>query len=182
AHGLATSPVEPLPAERGYLIEGRSLLYLALLHAIHGPIPEGHDVFLTPTAFAGWAGLLVTMINLLPVAQLDGGHVAYALLGPRQDAISERLRRALPALAVLVGAGYWLDARVRGDTVGMQNDWLAGLPWLVWAAVLWLLVRMGGVQHPPVEGPPLGPVRRAVAFVTLALFVLLFMPAWVRQR
>src|SRR5688572_30026696 len=103
--GLLLSDVRPLP-ETGYLMEGRSLLYLGLLHAVHGSIPAGHDVFLSPTAFAGWAGLLVTMINLLPVGQLDGGHVAYALLGPKQDDWSLRIRRALPVLAAAVTAAY----------------------------------------------------------------------------
>ena len=64
-YGIATSPVEPLP-EGPYMLEGRSLLYLGLLSWLKGPIPEGYDIMLTPTALAGWAGLLVTMINLLP--------------------------------------------------------------------------------------------------------------------
>lgn len=180
--GLVTSPVEPL-LESNYIIEGRSVLYLGLLWLTKGPIPEGYDIMLNPTAFAGWAGLLVTMINLLPVGQLDGGHVAFALLGQRQNAFSERLRRSLPVLAVVVGLAYaipsWL-AHESWEIVGL--DAAAGLSWLVWAGVLWLMVRMAGREHPPTGPEPLSPRRRTVAIGTLLLFVLLFMPSWARQR
>lgn len=180
--GLLASPIEPLPTDTPYLIEGRSLLYLGLLRALKGPIAPGDDVFLSPTAFAGWAGLLVTMINLIPVAQLDGGHVAYALLGRAQDSWSERWRKGLPALAVGVSLFYVAFAYVTGDPSAAEKDWDAGLPWLVWAGALYVLTRVGGAEHPPVNDEPLSPVRRLVAVGTLALFVLLFMPAWVRER
>ncbi|MGB5812967.1 MAG: site-2 protease family protein [Polyangiales bacterium] len=85
--GILDSPIAPLP-DTHYLAEGRSVLYAGLVYAIKGPIPEGHDIMLTPTAFAGWLGLLVTMINLLPFGQLDGGHIGYALLGHTQDKVS----------------------------------------------------------------------------------------------
>ena len=101
-YGIATSPVEPIP-EGEYFVEGRSILYLAILHGLKGPIAAGHDVLLSPTALAGWAGLLVTMINLLPFGQLDGGHIAFALLGPRQNRISRLVLRLLPLVAVLIG-------------------------------------------------------------------------------
>lgn len=166
--GLMQSPIDPLPAAgSAYLIEGRSLLYTALIWLVKGPIPEGHDVFLSPTAFAGWAGLLVTMINLLPVGQLDGGHVAYALLGERQNVWSKRIRYALPAVAVTISALYL--------------DWSAGLQWLVWSGVLWLMLRNAPEEHPPTDDDTLSRGRSIVALVTLAFFVLLFMPSWIRS-
>jgi membrane-associated protease RseP (regulator of RpoE activity) len=63
---------------------GDSLLFRALVWVVVGRIPEGRDLLLHPLAFAGWAGLFVTALNLLPVGQLDGGHVLYALFGNRQ--------------------------------------------------------------------------------------------------
>ena len=81
AYGIMQSNIAPEPQGVVYYMEGRSLLYLGLLYALKGPIPAGYDIMLGPTAFAGWAGLLVTMLNLIPAVQLDGGHVAYALLG-----------------------------------------------------------------------------------------------------
>ena len=181
-YGIATSPVQPLP-ETEYFLEGRSILYLAIIYAQKGPIPAGYDVFLTPTALAGWAGLLITMINLLPFGQLDGGHVAYALIGPRQDRISRLVLRLLPALAVVIGFAYGLPsyaAGVRGDR--LMYDATAGMHWLVWAVVLWLLTRATGPGHPPTEPSELSPRRRVVGWLTLSLFVLLFMPSWIRMQ
>jgi membrane-associated protease RseP (regulator of RpoE activity) len=181
-YGIATSSVEPLP-ESGYLLEGRSALYLALLFVIKGMIPAGHDIFLTNTAFAGWAGLLVTMINLLPIGQLDGGHIAYALLGPRQNVFSERFRRALPLFAVFGGIVYGVEA-LQSDVKmpELAARFAAGYHWLVWTFVLWLMTRMTGPDHPPTGPEPLSPARRVVAASCLALFAMLFMPAWIQSR
>ncbi|MFO0659586.1 MAG: site-2 protease family protein [Polyangiaceae bacterium] len=71
-------------------------------------IGPGQDVFLHPTAFAGWAGLFITMINLLPFGQLDGGHVAFALLGPRQNRIARWVRLGLlPLFLYNLGTNIW---------------------------------------------------------------------------
>ena len=181
-YGLATSPVEPIP-DGPHLLEGRSLLYLGLLFGLKGPIPEGYDIMLNPTAFAGWAGLLVTMINLIPFGQLDGGHVAYALLGPRQDRVSGYVLRSLPILAIVVGAAYaipsYLDG-VRGEQ--LSSDAGAGSYWLFWALLLWFLTRATGPGHPPTDDDRLSPRRRLVGVLTLVLFALLFMPAWLRVQ
>lgn len=179
-YGIATSPVEALP-DGEYFVEGRSLLYSGILYALKGPIPEGYDVMLTPTALAGWAGLLVTMINLLPFGQLDGGHIAYALLGPRQNRVSKTVIRLLPVVAIIVGLLYaapeYLDG-VRGDA--LMVEMAAGMHWLVWAGVLWLMTRATGADHPPTEPGELSERRRMVGWFTLSLFVLLFMPSWIR--
>ncbi|MDH5490952.1 MAG: site-2 protease family protein [Myxococcales bacterium] len=203
-YGLATSPVEPLPPGGGYLIEGRGLLYLGLLTWLHD-IPEGSDVMLNATAWAGWVGLLVTMINLLPIWQLDGGHVAYALRGPAQDRTTRWLLRALPLVAIGVGLGYATPAYLQGARgEALFTPLIAGANWWVWALVLTLLARRGTrrgpeeatrsrwrrgldlilarseARHPPTDGAPLGPTRRAIGVFTLLLFVLLFMPSWLR--
>ena len=79
--GLHLSPITVPKAP--YWQEGNSLLYWAAKWLVKGHIPAGMDVDLHPMAFAGWIGLLITSINLIPVGQLDGGHVAYALFGER---------------------------------------------------------------------------------------------------
>jgi membrane-associated protease RseP (regulator of RpoE activity) len=82
AIGLHFSRVEPIPSGLG-LFFGEPLLFRWISAWVIGPIPEGFDVYLHPVAFAGWAALFVTSINLFPVGQLDGGHLVYALFGKR---------------------------------------------------------------------------------------------------
>jgi membrane-associated protease RseP (regulator of RpoE activity) len=181
-YGIATSPVQPLP-EGEYFLEGRSIVYLAILYTLKGPIPEGYDVSLSPTALAGWAGLLITMINLLPFGQLDGGHVAYALVGRRQNRISRLVLRALPAVALIIGAAYALPQYVEGARgEALLYEMTAGMHWLVWAVVLWFLTRATGPEHPPTEDTALSSRRRVVGWMTLSLFALLFMPSWIRVQ
>jgi membrane-associated protease RseP (regulator of RpoE activity) len=184
AYGIATSEVGPLappPPGMTMYLEGHSLLYEALLYALKGPIPVGHDIHLNATAFAGWAGLLVTMLNLIPALQLDGGHVAFALLGEKQEQISRVVRKLLFPLglgvALYYGGGAYL-AGVRGDA--LWNEAQAGTQWLFWGLLLYFMARRGEREHPETEGDPLSPSRKWVARLTLALFVLLFMPAWLR--
>jgi membrane-associated protease RseP (regulator of RpoE activity) len=174
--GLSLSEVHPMEAS-GYMQEGQSLLYWCLKRLVLGPIPPGHDVFLHETALAGWAGLLVTMMNLLPWGQLDGGHVAYALLGERHHAIAVWVRRSL-----LLVFGYnlvqFLGPVLRGETE-MSYGFAFGNSgfWLMWFIVTGFLARMsGGHRHPPFEPGVLSSARRWVAIVTLLFFVLLFMP------
>ncbi len=179
-YGILQSPVVPVPDVIHYK-EGHSLLYAGMLRLLKGPIPEGHDIFLGPTAFAGWAGLLVTMLNLIPALQLDGGHVAYALLGERYHRVSRLLRRALFPLAIGVALAYGMPAFAagkRGDA--LMGELAPGMQWLVWGVVLAVMGRGAGPEHPPTDPMPLSPRRRALACVTLSLFVLLFMPAWLR--
>ncbi len=167
---------EVKPASATGLLEGQSLLYLLLKRLTLGPIPEGHDVFLTAPALAGWAGLLVTAINLLPVGQLDGGHVAYALFGPAHDRVARWLHWGLLAAwlynAALFVAPVVAERRWSGLGTALSNSSF----WLVWFVVLGLLGGRTGHAHPPTEPGPLGRGRVAVGVFTLVLFVLLFMP------
>lgn len=156
--------------------EGQCLLYLLLKYLVLGPIPAGKDVLLDPMAFAGWAGLFVTMLNLVAVAQLDGGHIAYALFGPKQNAYARRLHAGL-----LLIFAYNL-ARFVGPVV-MARKWDAlgqaisnSTFWLVWYVLIHVIMRVGGREHPPTEPGELSPVRRGLAVLSLVLFVLLFMP------
>jgi membrane-associated protease RseP (regulator of RpoE activity) len=179
-YGIATSPVQPIDPALTYIVEGRSLLYLALLQGLKGPIPDGYDIMLNPTALAGWAGLLVTMINLVPIGQLDGGHVAYALFGMKQDVYSRWGRATLLVIACLVGAlGAWNAWNAGARAAALWDHAFDGRHWLMWWFVLSLMARFTGGAHPPTEPSELSPVRRVLAWFTLLLFVLLFMPRWI---
>ena len=160
-YGLATSPVATPTAEmlaQGYIQEGNSILYgLAKLAVFGHWLPaNGLDVQINPIAFAAWIGLLVTMLNMLPVGQLDGGHIAYALLGRKAD----WLAYAMLALCLIFGVTKSLN-------------------WLVWAAMIGLI----GLRHPePLNDiEPLGWGHKALAVFGLILFILLFMPEPIRS-
>lgn len=184
-YGILTSPIEPIPTDPNlsYIIEGRSIFYLTLLFLIKGPIPDGYDIFLTPTALAGWAGLLVTMLNLLPVGQLDGGHIAYAYLGERQNRYSKWMIRSLPIIAIIVGLYFSIPKYLEGERgLELFNDFGAGMTWLVWWALLSFINRIGGGKHPPTNTEPLSPTRQKLAIAMGIVFVLLFMPSLIRLQ
>jgi membrane-associated protease RseP (regulator of RpoE activity) len=186
-YGLAHSKVLPL-APYGQQ-EGNSLLYALLKHAAKGAwLPDGHqDVYLHPTAWAAWAGLLVTMINLLPIGQLDGGHVATAYFGNRYNTFARRLHKLMP----FVGAGVfaWVYHLVSVEmgarwqrSVGLHIAADAALPWLVWYALVGVVRRAGGgANHPPVETKRLPTSRKVLFWLMVAVFVAIFMPVPFRE-
>ncbi len=172
--GLLQSKVAPLGAHGTQ--EGQCLLYLALKRLVLGPIPAGSDVILEPMALAGWAGLFVTMLNLVAVAQLDGGHIAYALFGARQN----RYARVLHALLLVIFAGnavrFLGPVLLRRDLGGLGQAFGNASFWLVWYFLIRIIMGVGGRDHPPTEPGELSPVRKGVAVLSLVLFALLFMP------
>ncbi len=147
---------EALSAGQGNLqLMGDSLATWAMQRWAVGTLPPGSDVFVHPVAFAAWIGLLVTTLNLLPIGQLDGGHVVYAFLGQRG------------AYAVTRAVSWGLLA------CGFFLSWT----WLFWWIVTRLLGRFGGLRHPPaLVEEPLTPGRRAVAILCLLLFAATFIP------
>ena len=148
--GLATSPV--LTPEGG-LVEGNSILYALSKIAIFGEfLPNGEvDVFLNQLAWAGWTGFFVTALNLIPIGQLDGGHVIYSLLG------SFARRLYYPMIGVMVLLIFFVSS--------------------VWIVLFLLLLIFGRFHAVPLDGiTPLDDRRRLFAIGTLLLFVLIFVP------
>lgn len=135
-------------------LPGGGLLWHLASRLFHGPLPAGTILNLHPLALAAWLGLFATMLNLLPLGQLDGGHILYAALGKTQRRLAWPLWIALCALG-LVWPGF-----------------------LVWSAITLLV----GVRHPPVvdESAPLGRARQWLALGALLLFVVCFMPVPMR--
>ena len=151
----------------GGMLEGQSLLYWGVKRLVLGPLPAGHDVMLSPMAFAGWAGLLVTVLNLIPIGQLDGGHICYALFGPTQDRVARVVHYALPLVFLY---NYIRFGRIE-----------PGIVWLVWFVLLAGMTRATGGNHPPTEPGELSKGRRSVAVACMLIFVLLFMPTPMRE-
>jgi membrane-associated protease RseP (regulator of RpoE activity) len=156
--GLHWSPVQRLPAvlHGDWLGLGEPLLFQWLSTAIVGPVPDGFSINLHPTAFAGWFGVLFTMMNLLPIGQLDGGHIAYAVV--------RRYSRWI-TLAGLAGVAFLV--------FGFHAYSLT-----LWLILLLVMLRFIGWEHPTADDDdlPLDPVRLALAAVLVAILVVCFMP------
>jgi membrane-associated protease RseP (regulator of RpoE activity) len=149
--GLSLSKVVPVQETKEALSLGDSLLFSTLSQLILDYRPGVQDVLLHPVAFAGWIGFFVTCLNLLPIGQLDGGHVAYALFGDRHAYLSKLL---IPILFVL-GIFLWEG-------------------WLFWAIVLLIL----GLKHPPIYHSeiPLDGTRRFLGWLGFFIFLITFIP------
>jgi membrane-associated protease RseP (regulator of RpoE activity) len=180
--GLTLSEIGP-PDPNG-VIEGNSILYVLVKYAVFGRwLPsDGVDVNLHPMAFAAWVGLLVTAINLMPIGQLDGGHVARAALGERHEVWSGRLHKALPAVGVIVGGVMFVTALRAGEGVldALSYASHGALPWCMWALLLGWMRRRAGEYHPAVADMPLAPSRRIASIAMLVLFVLIVTPVPLR--
>lgn len=165
------------PPGQGISVEGNSIIYLLMKYLVFGellpqpasfegvspllywlryfftsnPLPlGGRDVFLDQMAWAGWAGLLVTGLNLIPVGQLDGGHTLFVLLG-------ERTRKLVPFII--------------GTLVLLGFAWQG---WWLWAALIYFLNRRNADLLDEIT--PLDPARRLLAILTLVLFFLVITP------
>ncbi|TNF48095.1 site-2 protease family protein [bacterium] len=150
--GFILSPVVAAGHEAGGLVLGDSLIVILIGFLTKGNLPESANVVLHPVGFAGWLGMFVTSLNLLPVGQLDGGHISKALF----PNYSDMLARVVHAGLFLMGFLFWEG-------------------WLIWAFLLVFL----GIGHPPVILPhiELDPGRRKVGFAAAFIFFLTFVPA-----
>ncbi|MFH1852090.1 MAG: site-2 protease family protein [Candidatus Neomarinimicrobiota bacterium] len=150
--GLIKSQVVTTTDALAGFILGDSLLMKLLIALTHPGLAENQDIMLHPIAFAGWIGLLVTMLNLLPIGQLDGGHIAYVILGEKHNRLAWAALLSLLPLSIL------------------------SLNWLFWGILILVLMRTA--KHPPIMdiGTPLGRRDRLIGFATLVIFILCFTP------
>jgi membrane-associated protease RseP (regulator of RpoE activity) len=176
--GVANSPVNEITRGESSVLEGNSVFYLLVKYSMHGqllpsfdqytelpfwhefillltgiiPAGGGTDIFINSVAFAAWFGLFVTAMNLMPVGQLDGGHIVYCILGEK----TRWLGMVLVAAMFVAGIFWWSG-------------------WFVWAMLIFFVI---GTGHPPPLNDlvELGPTRKIVSYLTVILFFLLFMP------
>ncbi len=216
-HGRFPEGLAAAPSDGTTLVVGNTLLYW-LLSQLFANVPPMYEMYHYPVLFAGWLGLFFTALNLLPVGQLDGGHILYALVGPRWH---RRLARAffvmllvsasigfaedfVPALYAwndLAGDLSWFmlaallyfylsktfdgDYRiiapvlfgiigfvVAAQSVGPALTQFGYWGWFVWCTLIVFLIR---IDHPPVTFPePLTPRRKALAVLSMLIFILCF--------
>ena len=150
--GLLLSDVIAINDQYKGIILGDSLLMKIFTYIIFPDLSDGYDILLHPIAFAGWIGLLVTMLNLLPIGQLDGGHIAYAMLGNKQGLVGWISLGALFPLSFL------------------------SLNWLAWGLLIFLLMR--SAKHPPIHDilTPLSKKNKYIGYLCLLIFILCFIP------
>lgn len=151
--GISFSEIRPLPAGGGEVpipIFGDSILFALIVKIFHGTIPEGKDIFLSPYAWAGWIGFLVTSINLMPVGQLDGSHILYALIGEKQRVFGWCVLAGLALLSF-----FWYG-------------------WILWIFIIMFFLM---VAHPNVaEGRKLSLFEKCIGWFCMAVFFLTFIP------
>ncbi len=151
--GVYLSEIRPIPPVTGEMlmpIFGDSILFGAIVTLAHGHIPPGQDIFLSSYAWAGWIGFLITSLNLMPIGQLDGSHILYALIGRRQ------LLFGWTAIVCLIGLSFIWQG------------------WLIWIALTFLFLM---VAHPEIpEGEPLSVMERAAGWCCMVILVLTFVP------
>ena len=149
--GLPLSEQVPLEQTQAYLELGEPLLFRFLASWVVD-VPADHTLILHPLAFAGWVGFLVTALNLVPVSQLDGGHILFALIPRHAHRVSMVIFVAAGVAILVMGLWHW--------------------------SLLYGLILFFGVRHPPlgVYGERLGRFRRILGWATLAFLFVGFTP------
>jgi membrane-associated protease RseP (regulator of RpoE activity) len=150
--GVLEAQIIPTPkASAGLISFADPIAFQWAFTWLRGEVPDGKTVLIGPLGLAAWFGLFVTALNLIPIGQLDGGHVTYALFGRRAHVISNAVWWACVALILLSPS------------------------WILWA----ILIRLLGRRHPPTlnDLAPLGRARVAVALLGAAVFAVCFVPS-----
>lgn len=154
--GLMLSRVDRLPEDSSQLMElGEPLLFRFAAWVVWGDVADGYSINMHPMAFAAWFGLLATALNLFPIAQLDGGHISYAVLGHRATVLT----------LVMVGVAVGLTV--------VSSSWIA------WTILLLVMIVTMGPRHPPTldDEQQLDNGRLVLAAVAMVILVLCFTPA-----
>ena len=148
---ISNSTVVEIPPWDTYLF-GEPLILQWMIEFVHGPIPEGMTVDLGSVGLAGWVGIFITALNLIPIGQLDGGHLLYCLLGKRAHTVAQYM-------------------------VGFAVGYMVGTNNYTYAIMLALIVFIGA-KHPETadDTVPLGTTRIILGWLTLAFIIIGFTP------
>jgi len=148
--GLKMSTIVPVGS--GGLQLGNSILFNIISKLVIGNLPQGKDVMLHPVAFAGWIGFFVTALNLLPIGQLDGGHIMYGLVGRYQKWFGW-----VTFSSLFIFGFFWQG-------------------WFLWAVLILVLIK---IQHPaPLDDiSPISVKHKIIGIISIVFFILTFMPS-----
>jgi membrane-associated protease RseP (regulator of RpoE activity) len=153
--GLSLSRIVAIPPNMQGVELGEPLLFQGLAALMWGNPPDGYSINMHPMAFAAWFGLLATLLNLFPIGQLDGGHIAYAVFGRKSTIVSV------------------------GTVLGLVGLTFVSRSWLVWSVLTVGMLLVFGAHHPQTvdEDTPLDRGRILLALFAVVMFVLCFTPA-----
>ena len=157
--GLWMSNVVALPTDPRILERfselGEPLLFRFASWTLFGTVADGYTINMHPIAFAAWFGLIMTALNLFPIAQLDGGHISYAVLGQRSTVLT---------IVMMVAA------------IGLT---FVSMSWILWTVMLVVMLIIIGPRHPRTidEDQPLDRGRMILAGVAMLILILCFTPA-----
>ena len=152
-YAVLDSTIAPKPPANQFSFSfGEPLILQWMIYAHHGVVPEGKEVFINSIGIAGWVGIFITALNMIPIGQLDGGHILYALIGKK----AHRVAVALIGFALLY-------------MIYTQN--------FTYILML-MLIMMLGARHPPTanDNAKLGPVRVVLGWLTLGFVIIGFTP------
>lgn len=150
--GIKLSDIQSISGSASFIELGDPLLFKIIQQLIVGKIPPGYDLVLHPFAYAGWVGLFVTALNLLPVGQLDGGHIIYAVFGNKSRWVFFGTIAILAIISIFYNPGW---------------------------VMLVIILLIFGMRHPqPLDmETEIGSKRKYIALVILIIFALSFTPA-----
>ncbi len=148
--GISLSTVKVVPEAGGFLKLGNSLLFYILTKIMHPHIAPNADLYLHPMAFAGWLGFLVTSMNLIPVGQLDGGHIAFSIFLKKRKYIYPLI------FGALIGLGFLWPG------------------WLIWALLAFIFARRDTTIQDSIT--PLTKPEKLSALLPLIILFLTFIP------
>jgi membrane-associated protease RseP (regulator of RpoE activity) len=149
----------------GGLTFGSSLFFWGFLKlfAQGNFIPPMNEIYHYPYLCAGWFGLFITAMNLIPIGQLDGGHILYALIGKRQGLVAKIFLAILIAIGLIAFLPFF-GSHVEPGTLG----------WLIFAIILFFVIKL---NHPEINDPePLDPRRTLIGWILMITFFLIFTP------
>jgi len=151
------------------LIFGNSILFNSFREIFTDQsefFPPMSEIYHYPFICAGWFGLLITSMNMIPVGQLDGGHISYTMFG---EANSYKVSVIAFLILFVLGLAGIVDGTLE---LGLGIGWGG---WLLWSLILYFIIKL---KHPPVPDPvPLSKGRMLLGYLSLFIFVISFSPA-----